>query len=548
MQRIPLILSGVLFFLLSAGALNGQETVFAYGYSGKASTTSPPTVKGYKYEVTYSVFQALVQARGDHRKTTPSLVMNKGRQYIAWMNPEKLEVGVEEKAYDVCTQFGGDSLKVLATLLAHELIHYYENHDWSRHFVSENKKLEASKKIGALEEGIKFETQADYLGGILAISAGYDAYHLMSGFLQEAYRAYGFKEEIPGYPSLKERITLSDNTAAKLKEVHAVYQTANMLMLVDAFEPALNYYDFILREYQSYEVYNNAGVCAALAVLDLMRPEEMPFALPLEIDPSSRLDELATRLPEDVEERKAVLLAKAQQFLDNAVSLTDNNASSSLNLAIVALLEGEWLDAGYLASKARRTAKKQQQPKTEGDALLVQGIVAALEGEKEEAARFFERAQALSPYLATVNLNLLRSEQQEVERNPTQNFIGVEKVGPISLDDFLEYPELDRTIEITKTVYCGDKDSRYSTLQMHYADDGDTYAVFQTVRPNYSGQTKQGISLGARINDVKKLYLEPDKTLILRSGTCLRYDDAQLLFFFNDRDRLMKWTIFRSGL
>ncbi len=537
----------VLFLFLFAG-LRGQETLFAYGFTGESSSAAPRAVTNYKYAVVSKVFQELVQARGDRYKVTPRLIMNEGRQYVAWMNPVTTEIGIEEKAYDVCTQFGADSLNVLATLLAHELIHYYESHDWSRHFIRDNEKLEASKKIAELGEGIKFETQADYLGGILAISAGYDAFHLMTDFLNKAYQEYGLKEEIPGYPSLAERVKLSENTAEKLKEVHAVYQTANLLTLLGAYEPALNYFDFILREYQSYEVKNNAGVCAALAVLDLMPTEAIPFALPLELDPTSRLDKLAARLPDNLEERKAMLLGQAKQFLKSAIDLTGNNATASINLAIVAILEDDWPYATYLATSAQQTAKKWQQPKTEGDALVLQGIIKALQEEQEAAARLFERAQALSPYLAGVNLRLLKKEDQETAPKPAPQYRGIEKVGPGSLDDFIAVPELDRTIEIGNDVYCGDKDYRHSTLQMHYADDGDTYAVFQSVRPDYEGQTKQGIRLGARIDEVKTIYSEPDKTMTLRAGTCLRYDDAQLLFFFNDRNRLTKWTIFRFEL
>ncbi len=148
--------------------------------------------------------------------------------------------------YDVCTQFGADSLSAIATILAHELTHYYENHDWSRNFVNQNDALATSEAIAATPDAVKSETQADYLGGILAISAGYDAYELMPELLGEAYTAYGLPDKMPGYPSLADRKKISQNTADELKNLHAIYRTANLLVLVDAYAISLTYYERVL--------------------------------------------------------------------------------------------------------------------------------------------------------------------------------------------------------------------------------------------------------------------------------------------------------------
>lgn len=45
------------------------------------------------------------------------------------MDPDKIQIGLEEKAYDICISFGADSLNALAALLGHELVHYFEKHD-----------------------------------------------------------------------------------------------------------------------------------------------------------------------------------------------------------------------------------------------------------------------------------------------------------------------------------------------------------------------------------------------------------------------------------
>jgi len=545
LKRRLTILAIALLFLVNVS--HAQETIFAYVDGGESSRFAPEPITGYKLEVTKKVYTDLVRARGDMQKKKPTLLMNKGRRYIAWMNPEKVQIGVEEKAYDICRGFGKDSLKALAMLLSHELTHYYESHDWSRHFVNANEGLETSEKIGALDEGIKLEAQADYLGGILAISAGYDGYGLMPEFLKETYARYGLPDELPGYPSLQERIRLSENTAKELKILHGVYKTANFLTLINAYEPAIDYYEYILTKYQSTEVYNNAGVSAALALLELIDPEEMPYVLPLELDQSSRLDELATRLPKDLEERKSLFLEKSRQFLANAIGLSKKEATPMLNMAILAMLEDEWDESEYLARKAIKTAKKYKQPKAEGDALIVLGILAALQGDKSEAEDFFQRGQKQSPNLANRNLALLSDRPKETasRQAPTK---GVEKIGSIYLDDFLADPQVDQSVELGGNVFNGQKTYESSTVELHFADDGDKYAIFQETSPDYAGQSQLGAKEGDSREKVENLYGPASKIINLREGICLRYDNAKILFFFNAKDQLDRWVIFNTEL
>ena len=152
------------------GACNEEDGIFAYvqNRNGKGPASN---VAAYKLSVTSSVFRKLLEARGDFRMPPPELVMNDGQLYVAWMNSKKEQVGLEEKAYDLCATFGADSLNALAALLAHELTHYYEKHDWTRHFSRANANTEAGAQLAKLEEGLKLEVQSDYLGGFLALSA-----------------------------------------------------------------------------------------------------------------------------------------------------------------------------------------------------------------------------------------------------------------------------------------------------------------------------------------------------------------------------------------
>src|SRR5690349_3723993 len=121
----------ILYLLFMVQKSSGQ--VFAF-IQQEAGSNNNGQVTAWKYTVANKVFGELLRARGDFRMQAPTLVMNKRERYVAWMDPDQVQIGLEEKAYDICATFGKDSLNALAALLAHELTHYYEKHDWSRHF------------------------------------------------------------------------------------------------------------------------------------------------------------------------------------------------------------------------------------------------------------------------------------------------------------------------------------------------------------------------------------------------------------------------------
>ncbi|HRF37557.1 MAG TPA: hypothetical protein PK198_02120, partial [Saprospiraceae bacterium] len=152
MLKKTLISAGLLFILNAMCAQEEHAFAFVLNPSGSAGLQA---AAAYKFEVANKVYKDLLQARGDARQQSPELVMTNGARYVAWMDPKKIRIGMEEKAYDVCVQFGPDSLAAMAALLAHELTHYYEKHDWNRNFAHSHSGLKAAKAIGEIDEGIK---------------------------------------------------------------------------------------------------------------------------------------------------------------------------------------------------------------------------------------------------------------------------------------------------------------------------------------------------------------------------------------------------------
>lgn len=546
-MRKWLIYSAVLFLFCEVTNTQGQSQVFAYG-KGRMAKYQPKAVTGYKWETTAKVYEQLIDAKANWGMAAPELVMNNGKTLIAWMDPDKLEIGIEEKAYDVCVSFGADSLNALATLLAHEITHYYEKHDWVRQFASTNDRLSTSDSLYAKQNILEQETQADHLGGLLAFAAGYNTIGISATFLERAYAAYGYEAHLPGYPPLTDRIAIAENTRKELTELQGVWQTANLLNIIEEYETARSYYQHILKEYPSFEIFNNAGVNNVTAALKLFDPGDWPYGFPLELDAHSRLDQLKVRLPDDKAKRRQRLLAEALRYFQSASQIAKDYPPALINLACVYTLQEEWEDAEELALRARRKSKKQRLTKAQADAEIILGIIMAMQAEQEEATEWFEKAKTGNTRLAELNLAVLQ-KKAPAEELEAQNSRGQERISGLDLEDFLAEPDIDIPIDLGKDVYLGLSQQEDAALYYHYAEVSLAveYVLFHRTLRTYKGKTIRGIGLGDKLNSLQSAYGKPTSTLELPSGTVLHYGLQSLFFELDQDDKVKSWTVYRKG-
>lgn len=524
------------FLLTQAGA---QE--FAFAPDGQ-SDFSLERVEGYKLAVAQKVFDDIHRARGDYRLQKPTLVLNKKEGDVASFIPDKLQIILDEKAYDVCVSFGKDSLNALAALLAHELIHYYENHDWNRHFVRVNENLETAHRIESLEEGLKQEAQADYLGGFMAFSVGYNTYGIMPRLLVKIYEAYDRPNKLPGYPSLEERLKMVEGAMAQLQSLQIVFETANLLTILEQYADAAAYYKNILQTFQGREIYNNAGVNAALAALAITDAAEMPFVYPLELDPTSRLFGLKGN-DKEKEQRRAALLTLALDCFEKARVLDENYAPSYLNKACVLVMQREFEDADYLIKKGR---KKTQDATAMADFTVLEGIMAAMEKDSLKAADLFKKAAGQGSIWARINAGVLQ-HSPEAGAGGSIPGKGVEEIEQFPLADFLASPNPDREVKVEEKVYCGIRQFKNSRIFIHYANSGKKYVLVQETQAGYPGRTLRNIGLGDDLDKVKAAYGQTSRKLALSNGIVWVYPEFNLFFRMSNQSKVVSWGVFRKS-
>ncbi len=517
----------------------GQEFGFVPGPHGNELSEK---VSGYKIATAQKVFDALLSARGDYRMQRPTLVMNRKPGDGASFNPDKIQIILDEKMFDICMGFGKDSLNALAALLSHELIHYYEKHDWKRHFAKENGDLETARRLENLEEGLKQETQCDYLGGFMAFSVGYNTYGIMPELLNKLYSAYDLPDDLPGYPSLNDRLKMVDAAMGQLKDLLIVFETANLLTILGNYADAAAYHKRILETYQSREIYNNAGVNAALAALGLMEPSEMRYALPLELDPKSRLFSLKSNDLEK-EARKNALLKTALDHFERALLLDENYGSAYVNKACVLTLNREWDDAVYTIKKGK---KKTADAQIVSDFVVLEGVIAAQQMDSTTAVKLWEQASKQGNPWAKMNLETLQKTPYPAS-GATISAKGLEEIEQFPLADFLATPTTDREVKVDKKILCGIRQFKNSRLFIHYANNGKNYALVQETQANYTGRTLRGIGLGDAQEKVSTAYGKPPRSIALPNGSVWVYPEFNLFFRITPQSKVESWGVFRKS-
>ena len=399
---------GILFFLLAYCFAGAQSDALIFKPMGGDEEPASPTA--YKQEVAQKIYEHLVQARGDNRFNAPTFELVGTESNGAKIFYLDNRIILEEKAYNVCTQLGADSINALATLLAHELTHFYEKHGWTSKFSSSFAGLEIGDTLGKLSTKIINETQADYLGGFLAYSAGYDVFNKGGDFMAALYKTYDLKESVEGYPSLSDRRAMSRSSADKVEELAKVFDVANLMAITATsaleYQIAQYLYEYILNDYQSRELYNNLGVLATYEALTYFPENEVKYQFPLQLE----LELKSARGGDGIIEKREALLLKAVNYFDYAIGLDAGYAPAYLNKACALTLLKDYGRARFYAETEAAAKAGSDDKYMAGSVAVLLGIISGREGKTKEAEKYFDQAITLGSSLGEYNKKVLLGE------------------------------------------------------------------------------------------------------------------------------------------
>lgn len=536
-----------LIFLSSLAAQNRS-----FGTLPMARVTDPSAVNmgpidSSAYQRALKVYERLAQARGDFRFPVPDFAMKNEKKSVAYINYYDMEVTLESKAYEVCASFGEAEMDgAIAFLIGHELTHYYEKHAWREGFVYEHQDLDIGLQLDSLADGAAQESEADYLGGFLAYSAGYGFFDKGDQMMDRLYAAYRLPEQIPGYPSLSDRKLMSQRSAEKLARLVDVFEMANLLTAVGKYKEALSYYRYLLMHYQSRETYNNVGVSTLLDAMQYFREGELKFKYPIQLD----LESITARGggEEGLRER---MIRQALLHFDGAISLDPNYAPAYLNKACAFALLGDVERAKFYASvEGKAAAERGKYPKTATDIDILLGILADQAGDVALAGQYFQTAAERGSKLAAHNYNVLKQAPPPPPA-PASFSLSQETI------EGHELAILSRRLRVRLNKDVGISDHVQFRQSKPGGDAGQSHVFihelnspekreklyFHLTQENYTGESGRGIKIGDTYDALVAAYGQPLRTLETPNGSISVYNKN--IFILDAQNKVKRWAVYQ---
>jgi tetratricopeptide (TPR) repeat protein len=518
----------------------------------------------YKYKVSKSVYDKIASTAKDSRKQpTFNFIYNTGRPYYnAYYSPLNNTINLGEGIYDLCVEFGADSLNALAMVLGHELAHFYKDHGWGMAFGTANEDLEVASKIYKLKltpaRKTECEAQADYYGGLFGYMAGYQSLDVGPEFFKKLYSAAKLPEVTTGYPTMSERQKIGENSKKLLEKLIAVYEAANLLNVTDDFERAASCYDHIITVFPSREIYNNAGVALAREALKLYDPEKLKFAYPFTLDLDTRMDNAGHKgMSEDREEKIKRLLADAGEMFKTAINMDKDYAPAYVNSAMISDLQGDHELAIGMAAKAITMAEAWGQPVTTANAHIAKGIALANSNKTAEAKDEFGKARDGNKGMAEINLNAVSTpgffsklfgqpKKSEEKVSSVEETIG--DIEPGLIDAALEGAdelEIQRQNEKRPAIKVYSKHEKdYTAIKVKTYSYPKGLDNFVMTTPAYRGKSARGIAIGAKASAVKEAYGSPTRMVASAQKSFYVYEKTRIIFMVDGNDRVSGWVLY----
>ncbi len=500
-----------------------------------------------------AIYKKLVNARGDFRYPVPALFLREEEGYVASMDYNELSVIIEKKAYDVCKKLGDPAI---AFLLAHELTHYYEKHAWRSDFVFDLQGLEVAQNLKGLQDQVLNESQADYLGGFLAYSAGYGLFDKGGVVIDSLYKAYKRPEKLDNYPSKADRISMANKSAEKIRQLADIFDLANNLTITGNYGAAFDCYRHLLIQYQSCEIYNNTGSAAVLEALTQFNKDSLKYRYVTQLD-------IVFDGARSSASNKESLLRQAIQYFDAAVSLDPDYAPGYLNKAnAYALLNEDAKARFYIENEAMpaMVRSKGKYPKTESDILVLRGILEAKAGNKIKATDFFNAAIQLKNPAATFNKNVVEGIPNPVSGGLSASHFLNDSIGAMTLNKYFRAPShiLSKQIEINKKKFIRQSGGKKDFRILLFTNENGTLKssfVFLQAMEGYTGKTVQNIGKGSTMDQVLAAYGQPGDMISAVQGNILLYNGSirqndtalgqnKLLIITDDKNVVTKWMYY----
>jgi hypothetical protein len=499
-----------------------------------------------EYNHIYSIYERLVEAKGDRRLPVPELNLRNEEAYVASMDYLKLDISLEKKAYDIAQKYGDEAI---AFLLSHELIHYYEKHGWRSQYSDAISDLETGKLLKAVDDRVTHEVQADVLGGFLAYSAGFGIFEKGDLLIEDLYSSYGMKNKIPGYPSKKDRIILAQRNAVQMGKLADVYEMAGLMTIIGKYREAYAYYGYLLNKYQSREMYNNAGLTCMMAASSYMDPRILIFQMPgiLDIEFSGDARNASNKAKIDT------LINEALNHLETAILMNRNYLPPYINKTSAYIIQGlNQTDSErrqLSMTKARHTLEVEisdivySQSDVDvnlfsDEILVLKAILEYYMGDQPSARQMMEQAVHEGSETAVKNLALMDKQAMTDAINPSSVKI---QMDGMDAEKFLSSGLVSRNQTHIKDQHIfritNQSSKNYKVLTHEFKGNDQEFGYdlgFVISKPGFNTEFIDGLSLGTDKSLVLEKLGPPKKVLSHLKGEIMQFENGVIIMTDQD--------------
>ncbi len=531
-------------------------------------------VPDYKNQQANRVALDIASAFGSERAAPAVQVVSRGN-FVALYDNGLRKIMLSEAFYDICFEFGKDSLNALACVLGHELAHYYENHNYTGGF-NEMLGVNAGTDL-SIEKKKILETEADITGLKHAYFAGYDAYRLLPDVLDRIYTRMEITAN-SGYPSREERMAIARQQMKNMEPLVMAFESAAFLQMAGYEDAAMDIYDYLRRyDFVTPEVLNNIGAVYLNRALKLAKQNDEPevFAYPCEVDPGDRLLKIINLRDVDVDEYGFLEnVEKASGYFKSAIERDKKYAPAYLNIITAALIQQHTRQAGYYLNTLQEQYLLYSKPLPANFHLLA-AIRSAKDGDYAAAGISFEKAKERNAYAIKYNLqafDFLKKSMAEMFYDYVKLRMlvlsadlttpsGNDKPGLFLLTDFnrgsYSIPEMKKSDYQKQVAYSADKgafilakainpEKKLDYLKFTFSD----FIIYSSSPASHRAPSlSNGIAIGDTYEVLQQQMGKPYREFVLSNGQIyLLYienkDAKQGLLFKIKNDRIAHWQLF----
>lgn len=476
------------------------------------------------------IYQQLRETIGDKDVKWPDLsiwnVEDRGGVYLSGSN----DIYLDHKLVEACTKFGALRDDAIAFIIAHEMTHFYQAHQWGEagllgRFMLSDKTFQSHRNL---------EAEADLFGAFLSYQAGYNTVDLIPRLLDSIYLLYNLDTVASRqYPSLEDRKLVANESCDLAKVLIEMYQMANYQMVLGNSDAARDLYNHVGKSLQFKELHYNIGLSCFMAFLQL---EGISLRYPMAIAPEIPIRRDLLRKSPDT------LLKEAMDAFELVLTLYD---PGYVNAVIQLISVYDWTGNREKAAELIAQSEKNPQIADNHHFILSKANFFARNGEQSGAIHWYNVLISRiddsegSRYLAKTNRDYLLGKKPGESRGTPVIHNQTELDGVHSLVFYKSYQHSTDILPDWQFSFATEYNSTVSRL----ARSRSIFSMQRFQTPVI--QTRQKLGVGSTVQQLYR-HFTPDEIAYSQHshGQYLVIYEEGLIFKLNTDSVVEEWISF----